>query len=90
MRAEGLTVSEQKALEPYFKQSYGVPPSQEQLMLMLMDKDICNFSLADANNARKIVGKKQMSKIPELQQQVLTSAKSEALGKYVWVHGAQP
>lgn len=24
---------------------------------MLMDKDICNFSLKDANTARKIVGK---------------------------------
>ena len=90
MRAEGLTPAEQKSLEPYFKQSYGVPPSQEQLMLMLMDKDICNFSLADANNARKVVGKKQMSKIPELQAQVLKSAKSEALGRYVWLHGASP
>lgn len=25
----GLTKAEQKALEPYFKSSYGVPPSQE-------------------------------------------------------------
>ena len=53
----GLTKDEQATLEPYFKSSYGVPPSQEQLMLMLMDKNICNFSLADANAARKIVGK---------------------------------
>lgn len=58
MRTEGLSIAEQKALEPYFKPSYGVPPSQEQLMLMLMDENICNFSLAEANSARKIVGKK--------------------------------
>lgn len=57
MREYGLTQAEQKTLEPYFKSSYGVPPSQEQLMKMLMDKDICNFSLADANAARKIVGR---------------------------------
>ena len=86
----GLNYNEQKSLEPYFKQSYGVPPSQEQLMLMLMDENICNFSLGEANMARKIVGKKQMSKIPELHQMVLDRAKSKKLGEYVWKYGAGP
>ena len=86
----GLTKAEQKTLEPYFKPSYGVPPSQEQLMKMLMDPNICGFSLADANAARKIVGKKQMKKIPALRKQVLSSAKSEKLGQYVWRFGAGP
>lgn len=86
----GLTKAEQKTLEPYFLSSHGVPPSQEQLMKMLMDKDICEFTLAEANAARKIVGKKQMSKIPELKEQVLTKAKSAALGKYVWDCGIGP
>lgn len=57
MSDAGLTREEQQTLEPYFLSSYGVPPSQEALMQMLMDKDICNFSLKDANTARKIVGK---------------------------------
>ena len=39
----GLTKEEQKILEPYFKSSHGVPPSQEQLMRMLMDEKICHF-----------------------------------------------
>ena len=86
----GLTKQEQKILEPYFKSSYGVPPSQEQLMLMLMDKNICNFTLKEANAARKIVGKKQMSKIPELHQQILDKATSFNLGKYVWEKGVGP
>ena len=86
----GLTIKEQKILEPYFKSSYGVPPSQEQLMRMLMDENICNFSLKEANAARKIVGKKQMAKIPELHQQVLDRATSPALGKYVWECGVGP
>ena len=90
MRREGLTKEEQKILEPYFLQSYGVPPSQEQMMMMLMDKDICGFSLAEANAARKIVGKKQMSKIPELQQKVYDMAASEAMGKYIWTYGIGP
>ena len=90
MRRYGLTLSEQKVLEPYFLKSYGVPPSQEQMMQMLMDPYICGFSLKDANTARKIVGKKQMSKIPELHQQVLDQATSPAMGKYVWECGIGP
>ena len=86
----GLTSNERDYLEPYFKSSYGVPPSQEQLMLMLMDNNICNFTLAEANAARKIVGKKQMSKIPELHQKILERASSEKLGKYVWENGVGP
>jgi DNA polymerase-3 subunit alpha len=90
MDQAGLTKEEQTALEPYFKQSYGVPPSQEQLMRMLMDEHICGFSLKEANAARKIVGKKQMAKIPELHQKILDTAASSALGKYVWECGVGP
>lgn len=90
MDNNGLTEQEQKTLEPYFLSSYGVPPSQEQLMKMLRDPAICNFSLAEANAARKIVGKKQMNKIPELHQKVLDTATSDALGKYVWKYGIGP
>ena len=86
----GLTKEEQETLKPYFLKSHGVPPSQEQLMMMLMDENICNFSLADANAARKIVGKKQMNKIPALKAQVLEQAKSKALGQYVWDCGVGP
>lgn len=90
MDREGLTKEEQKILESHFLRSYGVPPSQEQMMTMLMDKDICNFTLKEANDARRIVGKKQMSKIPELKEKVLTKAKRDKLGKYVWTYGIGP
>lgn len=86
----GLTKEEQKTLEPYFKSSYGVPPSQEQLMLMLMDKNICGFSLAESNAARKTVAKKQMDKIPALHEKIVKQASSEKLGQYVWKYGAGP
>lgn len=86
----GLTKEEQKYLEPYFKQSYGVPPSQEQMMLMLMDKHLCGFSLKDANKARKIVGKKKMSEIPALHQKILESARREVVGRYIWERGVGP
>ena len=83
MDSYGLTKEEQKILEPYFRSSHGVPPSQEQLMRMLMDEKICHFTLAEANAARKIVGKKQMNKIPALRQQVLDQASSPCLGHYI-------
>lgn len=86
----GLTKEEQKTIEPYFKSSFGVPPSQEQLMEMLMDENICAFSLKEANAARKIVGKKQMAKIPELHKQILEKAKSPNLGLYIWKYGVGP
>ena len=53
-------------------------------MLYLMDKNICSFTLAEANSARKIIGKKLMNKIPELKEKVFSSAKSKALGQYIW------
>ena len=90
MKAAHLTDDEIKVVEPYFKSSYGVPPSQEQLMMMLMDENICNFTLAEANAARKIVGKKQMSKIPELKEKIMNQAASAMLGKYIWECGVGP
>lgn len=90
LKEYGLTEAEQETLKPYFLKSHGVPPSQEQMMQMLMDPKICGFSLKDANAARKIVSKKQMSKIPALRQQVLDQATSPCIGNYVWKHGIGP
>ena len=90
MQRYGLTSQEISYVEPHFKKSYGVPPSQEQLMEMLMDKNICNFTLGEANAARKIIGKKIMEKVPELQQKVMDRASSPALGKYIWECGIKP
>lgn len=84
MNNYGLTKEEQKVLEPYYLPSYGVPPDQEFMMLVLMDKNVCGFSLKEANAARKVVAKKQMSKIPELRQLVMEKASSPAMGKYIW------
>ena len=90
MEKYGLTEQEQRVVSPYFKSSYGVPPSQEQLMTMLMDVNICGFSLAEANDARKIVGKKILAKVPALLEKVHSRAKSPALGNYVWDCGIRP
>ena len=59
-------------------------------MRMLMDEKICGFTLAEANAARKVVGKKQMSKIPELKKMVLEKAPNRNFGQYVWKYGLGP
>ena len=90
MQTYGLTDEEQDAFRKYLKVSFGVGISQEQLMKSLMDPDICGFGLKDANTARKIIGKKQMSKIPELRAKIKEQAKSDAAGRYVWDAVARP
>lgn len=82
MNSYGLTAQEQNKIKEYV--SNGVLVDQETLMTILMDKDICGFTLAESNAARKTVAKKQMDKIEILHQQVLDKAVSPAIGNYVW------
>lgn len=53
----GLTREEQKILEPYYLPNNATPAQQEELMTILMDENICHFTLAESNQARKIVAK---------------------------------
>lgn len=57
MNRFGLTKQEQEVFRKYIGNTYGIGISQEQLMKALMGSEICNFSLADANMARKIIAK---------------------------------
>ena len=84
MTDNGLTPAEQKVLERYMLKSYGLAISQECIMWSLMDKDICGFTLAEANAARKIISKKKMSKLPKLKEDIMKKATSPAMGNYVW------
>ena len=52
--------------------------------------DVANFTLGEANNARKIVGKKQMSKIPELREQVYSRFKRTNTADYFWENAIAP
>lgn len=84
LRNYGLTEADKNILRPYYEADYGVPPYQESVMMILMDKDISDFSLKDANAARKIIAKKQMNKIPQLREQFFSSCKNKNLANYVW------
>ena len=67
---------------------YGCCPIQEQMMEMLMD--IAGFTLGEANSARKIVAKKQMSKIPELKDQVFNRFDNIKAANYFWENAIAP
>jgi DNA polymerase-3 subunit alpha len=77
-----------KKMHKHCDKYYGCCPIQEQMMEMLMD--IAGFTLGEANNARKIVAKKQMSKIPELREQVWGCFDDQATAKYFWDNAIAP
>lgn len=72
-------------LEKHYLPSSGVVNTQEELMVLLMDPKICNFTEMEANGARKIIGKKLMDKIPELKQKIFDKAVcSHNTIQYIW------
>lgn len=75
-------------MHKYCDKYYGCCPIQEQMMEILMD--IMHFSLAEANDARKIVAKKQMSRIPELKKKVYGSIEKEKWADYLWENTVAP
>ncbi|MBO7691940.1 MAG: DNA polymerase III subunit alpha [Methanobrevibacter sp.] len=68
----GLTQHEINILEKYLSKSNGVSGSQEVLMQILMDPEICGFTLGEANNARRAISKKIAAKIIQLKKDFYT------------------
>ena len=87
--SRALFTDEQKVLmHKHCDQYYGCCALQEQMMELLMD--VAGFSLGEANNARKIVAKKQMSKIPELREQVYGRFDRVQSANYFWENAVAP
>lgn len=88
MSAAGLTLEEQKVLEPYLLPVYGVAVSQETMMRMSMDPHISGFDVSEANILRKAVAKKKadvLQKGKELfYNKGLSLGTSMNLLDYVW------
>lgn len=68
MAKYNLIEKEIEILKPHLEDVYGVASSQEELMLLLMDENISGFTIAEANRARQVVGRKLMDKIPEIKE----------------------
>ena len=67
---------------------WGCCAIQEQMMEILME--VANFTLGEANSARKVVAKKQMSKIPELKKQVYDKVDNNTAADYIWEVAVAP
>lgn len=88
MRRAGLDEEMIAKMHKHCDQYWGCCAIQEQMMELLMD--VAGFTLGEANNARKIVGKKQMSKIPELREQVYGRFDRVASANYFWENAVAP
>ena len=83
-----FTKEQRELMHKHCDQYWGCCALQEQMMELLMD--VAGFSLSEANNARKIVGKKQMSKIPELREKVYGSFDDVRVANYFWENAIAP
>lgn len=88
MVAAGLDDHMIELMHKHCDQYWGCCAIQEQMMMLLMD--VAGFTLGEANNARKIVGKKQMSKIPELREQVYGRFDRVQSANYFWENAIAP
>ena len=79
-----LSEEEIKILEPYYLPRCGTPCAQEDMMRICMDPNISNFSLAESNECRKIVGKKIIKKVPALKEKFINACPNKTFGEYVW------
>ena len=84
----GLDNNMIELMHKHCDQYWGCCAIQEQMMMLLMD--VAGFTLGEANNARKIVGKKQMSKIPELREQVYSRFDRVQSANYFWENAIAP
>ena len=84
MKNHNLSKEVIAAMHKHCDKYYGCVPIQEQMMEILMDTDICGFTLGEANSARKIVAKKQMDKIPALREQVYSHIGDTNTANYIW------
>ena len=88
MTRAGFTDYQKLLMHKHCDQYWGCCALQEQMMELLMD--VAGFSLGEANNARKIVGKKQMNKIPELRKQVYEGFEDKRVADYFWENAIAP
>ena len=88
MHCAGLDADMIQKMHKHCDQYWGCCAIQEQMMELLMD--VAHFTLGEANNARKIVGKKQMNKIPELREQVYSRFDDVRSANYFWENAIAP
>ena len=84
MHKYGLTEENIKTLEKYYKSSYGISISQENFLFSLGDEGVCGWDFSRCNDARRVISKKKMDKLPILKEEIIRDAATPELGRYYW------
>lgn len=88
MTEYGIDDFEQEIFKRLLSKYNGVLISQEQMMIILMDKEVCNFTLKEADKARKAVAKKNPQALAETEERLYTKGaecgRSKAFLDYLW------
>lgn len=88
MREFGLTQDEIEIMKRHLSAQYGVAESQESMMLLVLDKDVANFTIAEADKLRKAVAKKSTVDFDKMQvlfyRKGTENGASEKLLRYIW------
>lgn len=83
-----------KALDSVLNYCYHVPSMQEDVMELLQHTDISNFSLREADVARKIIAKKKRDKVEGLHKDFYEAVKNNGhsinVANYVWNECIKP
>lgn len=82
MKEHNLSEELIQKLHKHCDKYYGCCAIQEQMMEILMD--CINFTDIEADWARKIVAKKQITKIPELKEKVYENLADARVADYLW------
>lgn len=73
----GLTKEEQEVLKEELVDSFGVGPSQEEMMRIVQRPEVAGFTLAEAGKLRKGVAKKKRKVIDEMKKRFFEGAKDD-------------
>lgn len=88
MNDAGLTAEEQHLLEKYLSIGSGLADSQEVVMELVMDPNISNFDMKEANRLRKTIAKKNFADIQNVHELYIKKGRevgtSLNLLNYVW------
>ena len=94
MREVGLTEDEINVLRHHLDASSGCSVEQETVMELSMDEHISGFDMSQADTLRKVIGKKQIEKLPTIKQLYYDEGAKHNTRKvmldYVWDKGFVP
>ena len=84
----GILAEEQNIFKELLGNYCGMMISQSTMMSVLMDKRVCNFTLKEADNARKAVSKKNQKALIETEEALYAKGyacgRSKAFLDYLW------